>query len=90
MNINEKIEKLHDELIKSLEQLNEMFNTRVNEKDDIRQSIETHIGYIVFLKELEKELLENAEKKFTKEFLANQFTNIHKSCKLVDEIYHEE
>lgn len=89
MNINEKIQKLHDELIKSLEQLNEMFTKRV-EKDDIRQAIETHIGYIVFLKELEKELLENAEKKFTKEFLANQFTNIHKSCKLVDEIYHEE
>lgn len=89
MNINEKIQKLHDELIKSLEQLNEMFTKRT-EKDDIRQAIETHIGYIVFLKELEKELLENAEKKFTKEFLANQFTNIHKSCKLVDEIYHEE
>jgi hypothetical protein len=89
MNINEKIQKLHDELIKSLEQLNEMFKDR-SEKDDIRQAIETHIGYIVFLKELEKELLENAEKKFTKEFLAKQFTNIHKSCKLVDEIYHEE
>jgi hypothetical protein len=88
MNINEKIQKLHDELIKSLEQLNEMFKDR-SEKDDIRQAIETHIGYIVFLKELEKELLENAEKKFTKEFLAKQFTNIHKSCKLVDEIYHE-
>lgn len=88
MNINEKIQKLHDELIKSLEQLNEMFKDR-SEKDDIRQAIETHIGYIVFIKELEKELLENAEKKFTKEFLAKQFTNIHKSCKLVDEIYHE-
>lgn len=89
MNINEKIQKLHDELIKSLEQLNEMFKDRA-EKDDIRQAIETHIGYIVFLKELENELLENAEKKFTKEFLAKQFTNIHKSCKLVDEIFHEE
>lgn len=89
MNINEKIQKLHDELIKSLEQLNEMFKKRA-EKEDIRQAIETHIGYVVFLKELEQELLENAEKKFTKEFLAKQFNNIHKSCKLVDEIYHEE
>lgn len=89
MNINEKIQKLHDELIKSLEQLNDMFKKR-EEKEDIRQAIETHIGYVVFLKELEQELLENAEKKFTKEFLSKQFNNIHKSCKLVDEIYHEE
>jgi hypothetical protein len=88
MNINEKILKMHEELIQSLEQLNEMYKKR-DEKDDIRQVIETHIGYIVFLKELEIELLDGAEKKFTKEFLAKQFTNIHKSCKLVDEIYQE-
>ncbi len=88
MNINEKIEKLLIELSTVLEILNEKhkFSNNNEDKETIRKLIEIHIGYVVFLKELEIEILNDAEKKFTKEFLVNQFSNISKSCKMVKEI----
>lgn len=85
MNINEKIKKLLLELASVLEILNIRHTQEIdkNDKETLRELIEIHIGYVVFLKELEEELVVNAEKKFTKEFLVKQFSNIHKSCQMV-------
>jgi len=89
MNIQEKIDKLRIEISDALQLLNKMHQTSIN-KDDVRIAIETHLGYAVFLRELEIELKEGAENKFSKDFLIKQFTNIHKSCLLVKEIADEQ
>ena len=87
MNINEKILKLLEELSEALEFLNNLYRiSKDEEKEEIRELIEFHIGYVVFLKELELELKANAEKKFTKEFLVKQFSAIHKSCQMIKDL----
>lgn len=89
MNIQEKIDKLMNELGTTLDHLNKLHETK-KEKEELRAIIEIHLGYVVFLKELEVELKSHPEKKFGKEFLIKQFSNIHKSCQFVQELVEKE
>ena len=91
MTLNGKINELKENLSESLVLLKELFDkkTDIEMKRQISEVIETHIAYIVFLKELELDLT-NKNKNFTKELLIQQFQNIKHSCKLVHELYKEE
>ena len=91
MTLNDKINELKENLSASLSLLNELFNKKTDSeiKKQISEVIETHIAYIVFLKELELDLT-NKNKSFTKELLIQQFQNIKHSCKLVEQLYKEE
>lgn len=91
MTLNDKINELKENLSASLALLNELFNKKIDSemKKQISEVIETHIAYIVFLKELELDLT-NKNKSFTKELLIQQFQNIKHSCKLVEQLYKEE
>lgn len=87
MSLKNKINILYSDLNLSLEQLNKL--SELNKSTEIRNIIETHISYFVFLKELEIEL-KKEKKEFTKDFLISQFKNIKESCILVNQLYKEE
>jgi hypothetical protein len=90
MTLDNKINDLNLLLEESLNLLNDLSLRSDNqeEKAQISEVIETHIAYMVFLKELEIEINKKS-KSITKELLIQQFNNIQQSCKLVKKIYSE-
>ncbi len=90
MTLDNKINDLNILLEESLNLLNDLSFRSKNqdEKAQISEVIETHIAYMVFLKELEIEINKKS-KSITKDLLIQQFNNIQQSCKLVKKIYAE-
>lgn len=90
MTLEKKILTIRESLDKSLYQLKDILSKSNDskEKEEINEIIETHISYIIFLKELEIEI-SNKSKGITKEFIIQQFQNILESCKIVND-YHQE
>lgn len=90
MTLDNKILSIRESLDKSLYQLKLLLSnsTDPKEKEEINEIIETHISYIIFLKELQIEI-SNKSKGITKEFIIQQFQNILESCKIVNDYYQE-
>lgn len=90
MTLVEKINSIEKLVVVSLEQLNILYAKAADsEKEDYREAIAVHIGYAVFLKELHVKNEQKQLKNIGKEFLISQFSNIQKSCHVVEEIYNE-